>query len=51
MGFESNAVVNIFGGKVAIVLWKERYPTGFLIENKDVAEAFRKWFRFMYQNI
>ena len=47
-GFESNVVVNIFGNKTTIVLWKEKYPTGFLIENKDVAEAFRKWFKFMY---
>jgi|SRR3989338_6874529 len=46
-GFESNGVANIFGNKVAIVLWKERYPTGFMIENKDIADAFRKWFRLL----
>ncbi|MBI2106751.1 hypothetical protein HYT57_02095 [Candidatus Woesearchaeota archaeon] len=44
-GFDSNTVVNIFGDKVAIVLWKEKSPTGFMIENKDVAESFRKWFK------
>jgi len=43
-GSDSNGVVNIFGDKVAIVLWKELYPTGFMIENKDIADAFRKWF-------
>ncbi|MFA6462329.1 MAG: helix-turn-helix domain-containing protein [Candidatus Woesearchaeota archaeon] len=43
-GSESNGVVNIFGDKVAIVLWKELYPTGFMIDNKDIADAFRKWF-------
>lgn len=50
-GFASNAAVNIFGNKVAIVLWKEQYPSGFLVENKDVADSFRKWFRFMYRNV
>lgn len=43
-GADSNGVVNIFGDKVAIVLWEEKYPTGFLIENKDIADSFRKWF-------
>ena len=46
-GFESNGVANIFGNKVAIVLWKERYPTVFMIDNKDIADAFRKWFRLL----
>ena len=46
-GFDSNGVVNIFGNKVAIVLWKEKYPTGFMIENRDIADAFRKWFRLL----
>ncbi|HLC50448.1 MAG TPA: helix-turn-helix domain-containing protein [Candidatus Nanoarchaeia archaeon] len=49
-GFESNAVVNVFGNKVAIVLWKE-YPSAFMIENRDVAESFRKWFNFIYNNL
>lgn len=43
-GYDSNGVVNIFGNKVAIVLWREKYPTGFVIENKDIADAFKKWF-------
>ena len=47
-GFESNSVVNIFGNKVAIVLWKERYPTAFLIDNKDIADSFRKWFKLIW---
>lgn len=48
-GFESNSVVNIFGSMVAIVLWKERYPTAFMINNRDVAESFRKWFRLLWR--
>ena len=49
-GFESNGVVNIFGDKVAIVLWKD-YPSAFMIDNKDVAESFRKWFNLIYKNL
>lgn len=48
-GFESKGVVNIFGDKVAIVLWKEKYPSGFMIENKDIADSFRKWFKLIYK--
>ncbi|MBI2107132.1 hypothetical protein HYT57_04045 [Candidatus Woesearchaeota archaeon] len=48
-GFDSNGVVNIFGNKVAIVLWKEKYPTGFMIDNKDIADAFRKWFELLWK--
>ena len=44
-GFDSDAVVNIFGNKVAIVLWKERFPTALVIDNKSVADSFRKWFQ------
>ncbi len=49
--FESDSVVNIFGDKVAIVLWDERHPSAFMIENKKVADSFRKWFRFMYGHL
>jgi len=48
VGFESNSVVNIFGSKVVIVLWKD-YPSAFMIDNKEVADSFRKWFEFMYK--
>lgn len=43
-GYESNGVVNIFGNKVATVLWKEKHPSAFLIDNKDIADSYRKWF-------
>ncbi len=48
-GFDSQGVVNVFGDKVAIVLWKEKYPTGFLIESRDVAESYRKWFELIWR--
>lgn len=48
-GFASHGVVNIYGDRVAIVLWKEKYPTGFLIKNKLISDAFRKWFSFIWE--
>jgi len=50
-GFDSNGVVNIFGNKVAIFLWKEKYPSAFVIDNKDVADSFRKWFDLIYNKV
>ena len=49
-GFESTSVVNIFGNKVAIVLWKD-YPSAFMIDNKDIADSFRKWFDLIYKKM
>lgn len=50
-GSDSDAVVWIFGNKTAIIVWKEKYPSAFLIEKKEVAEAFRKWFQLMYARL
>jgi len=50
-GVDSHAVVNIFNDKVAIVHWKEKYPTTFVIENKEVADAFKKWFMLIYKKL
>jgi len=50
-GTESNGVVNIFGNKVAIVHWTEKYPTGFVIESKDITDSFRKWFKLIYEKL
>ncbi len=43
----SNTAVNIYGDKVAILMWSE--PTGVLIKNKDVANTFRKYFRLLWK--
>ncbi|MDP2947832.1 MAG: helix-turn-helix domain-containing protein [Nanoarchaeota archaeon] len=48
-GYSSNGVVNIFGNKVAIVLWKERHPSGFIIESKEIADSYRKWFDLLWK--
>ncbi|MBS3136273.1 hypothetical protein J4401_04910 [Candidatus Woesearchaeota archaeon] len=47
-GFGSKSVVNIFGSKVAIVSWNEEYPTALMIDDKNVADSFKKWFDFMH---
>ena len=50
-GNETKSVVNIFGDKVAICLWKEKQPTAFVIHNKDVADSFRTWFELIYRKV
>lgn len=49
--FGVSSIVWIFGSKVAILLWKEEYPTAFLIEKKEIADSFRKWFMLVYDKI
>ena len=48
-GFSSDSVVWVFGNKVAILLWKEKYPSAFLIDKKEIADSFRKWFKLIYE--
>ena len=49
IGYTSDGVVNIFGNKVAIVLWKEKHPSGFLIDNAEISSSFRKWFDLIWR--
>lgn len=39
---------NIYGDRVAIVVWTEE-PVAILIKNKDVAEAYKRYFNFMWE--
>ncbi|MCK5022962.1 MAG: hypothetical protein KAS04_02205 [Candidatus Aenigmarchaeota archaeon] len=39
--------VEIFGDKTAIILWGEK-PMAFVIENKEVADSFRKYFNLLW---
>ena len=50
-GFGGETALWIFGNKVAILLWKERYPTAFLIDKPEIADSFRKWFTLIYKNL
>ncbi|VVB99567.1 HTH-type sugar sensing transcriptional regulator TrmBL1 [uncultured archaeon] len=43
------AVINIFGDRVVNVLWKGDYPLCFVMVNKDIADAYRKYFEMLWQ--
>ena len=44
----SPATVNIYGSKVAIIMWGEK-PESIVIDNKNVAESFKNYFVFMWK--
>lgn len=46
---ESPVVTNIYGEKIAILIWTEP-PEAVLIENRAAADAYRSYFRFMWEN-
>lgn len=46
---ESPAVTNIYGDKVAIVIWTDE-PEGIIIENRAAAKAYKSYFDFMWKN-
>ena len=49
--FGESSVVWIFGSKLVILLWKQDYPTAFLINQKEIADSFRNWFMMTYKGI
>jgi sugar-specific transcriptional regulator TrmB len=46
---ESPAVTNIYGDKIAIIIWTDE-PEGILIENAAAAKAYKSYFDFMWKN-
>jgi len=46
---ESPAVTNIYGDKIAILIWTDE-PEGIIIENKAAAKAYKSYFDFMWQH-
>jgi HTH-type transcriptional regulator, sugar sensing transcriptional regulator len=46
---ESPAVTNIYGDKIAIVIWTDE-PEGIIIENEAAAKAYKSYFDFMWKN-
>ncbi|MBN2458901.1 hypothetical protein JXB28_01325 [Candidatus Woesearchaeota archaeon] len=46
---ESPAVTNIYGDKIAILIWTDE-PEGIIIENKAAAQAYRAYFNFMWKH-
>jgi sugar-specific transcriptional regulator TrmB len=45
----SPAVTNIYGNKIAIVVWSEP-PEAVVIENKDAAESYRSYFEVLWRS-
>lgn len=43
-------VVWVFGNTVANVLWTKK-PIAFVIENKEIAESYREYFKYLWENI
>ena len=39
--------ISIVGDKVGIILWSEE-PLGILIENKEIADSFRSYFKLLW---
>jgi len=46
---ESSAVTNIYGDKIAIIVWTDE-PEGIIIENKAAARAYKSYFDFMWKH-
>ncbi|MFH1174400.1 MAG: helix-turn-helix domain-containing protein [archaeon] len=46
---ESPVTTNIYGDKIAIIIWSEE-PEAILIENKKAADAYRDYFNFMWKH-
>ncbi|MBS3080404.1 hypothetical protein J4221_02955 [Candidatus Pacearchaeota archaeon] len=46
---ESPAVTNIYGDKIAIIIWIDE-PEGIIIENKAAAKAYKSYFDILWKN-
>lgn len=46
---ESPAVTNIYGDKIAIIIWTDE-PEAIIIENPSAAKAYKSYFDFMWKN-
>ncbi|MFH1510928.1 MAG: helix-turn-helix domain-containing protein, partial [Candidatus Woesearchaeota archaeon] len=45
--YSSHAATNVYGDKVAIILWTEN-PLAILISQKEIAESYRKYFELLW---
>jgi sugar-specific transcriptional regulator TrmB len=46
---ENPAIINIYGNRVATVLWKKNYPLVFLLVNKEIADSYRNYFSYLWK--
>ena len=48
--YSSPLAVNIYGDKVAIILWSRENPFAIVIKNKEISEGYRKHFELMWKS-
>lgn len=46
---DTNTAINIYGNKVGMLLWSNGQPISILIDNKNVADDFRKYFNVLWK--
>ncbi len=47
--YASPVAVNIYGDKVAIILWSKENPTVLVIKNKEISEGYKKYFEILWR--
>ena len=47
--YASPLAINIYGEKVAIILWSKENPFAVVIKNKDISDGYRKYFELMWK--
>lgn len=45
----SKSAINIYGNRVAMLLWSNEQPISIVIDNKKVANDFREYFKFLWE--
>lgn len=47
--YSSPLAINIYGDKVAIILWSKENPLAIVIKNKEISEGYKKYFELMWK--
>jgi len=47
--YSSPLAINIYGDKVAIILWSKENPLAIVIKNKEISEGYKKYFEVMWK--
>jgi sugar-specific transcriptional regulator TrmB len=47
--YSSPLAINIYGNKVAIILWSRENPLAIVIKNKEISDGYRKYFELMWK--
>lgn len=47
---QNPVVINIYGDRVVSLIWKGKYPLCFMLINKDIADAYKKYFEVLWKS-